>query len=111
MTTYTVQPAAGRVAAIRTEPDEKVGSIYIPEQAKERAQVVKIEAVSNQPDPSSHINPSDLYHVGQLVYVGRWAGSDLWFRNADGSERRYLILRPEEILATLEEVGEAPKEA
>ena len=102
-----VTPAAGRIAAIREEPEEKVGNIYLPDQSKEKAQRVRVVSVSIEPDPSS--GRMTTFRVGDLVYVGRWAGSDVTVRDESSVETRYLILRPEEVLAIIED--DVPKEA
>ena len=86
-----ILPTKGRLLVRRDKIEEKTaGGIIIPEIAKERAQACSIVAVAGDVQD---------YHVGQRVYIGRWGGSNV----APKQEDEILSVRPDEILAILEE--------
>lgn len=90
-----------KIVVFRTElEDEKVGSFYVPDEAKERPQEGKVVAVG----PGRYIG--DQYvpvtvKVGETVLFGKYSGTEVKV-----GDRMFLILREEEILLVFEPVSE-----
>ena len=91
-----IKPLADRVL-IRplNAAEEKVGSIYIPDTAKEKPQEGVIEAVGpgNMKD-GKHV-PLEV-KVGDKVLYGKYSGTEI---KKDGQD--YLIVRESDILAVI----------
>jgi chaperonin GroES len=92
-----VTPLRDRVLVRRLEADEqKVGSIIIPDSAKEKPQQAEVIAVgSGRVLEDGKREPLTL-KAGDKVLVGKWSGADV---KIDGVE--YLILKEDEILGVL----------
>lgn len=89
-----VRPLGDRVLVQRIEDEEeKVGSLYIPDTAKEKPLRAKVLAVGpgRLDDNGKRIAMS--VKVGDTVFIGKYAGSDL---KIGGEE--CVILREEDIL-------------
>ena len=83
-----IKPLADRVVATREEADSKTASgLYLPDNAKEKPVVAKVEAVG--PDVKN-IKKGD-----RIVYKA-YSTTEL---KLDGTE--YLIVKEEDVLATL----------
>ena len=80
------------------EPEEKkVGSIIIPDSAKEKPLTAKVIAVgSGRTLKDGKKVPLDV-KVGDKVLVGKYSGSEV---KLDGNE--YLILKEDEVLGIVE---------
>lgn len=91
-----IKPLADRVLIKPLEEKEdKVGSIYIPETAKEKPQEGTVEAVGpGRTEDGKHV-PLDV-KVGDKVLYGKYAGTEI---KHDGSD--YLIIRESDILAVV----------
>ena len=79
------------------ETEQKVGSIIIPDTAKEKPQQGKVIAAGKgkvQADGS--VSPLDV-KTGDTVLFGKYSGQEI---KLDGEE--YLIMREDEILGVLE---------
>lgn len=90
-----IRPLGDRVLVRRIEQEEeKVGSLYIPDTAKEKPLRAKVLAVGagRLDDKGKRIAMS--VKAGDTVLIGKYAGNDL---NVDGEE--CVILREEDILA------------
>ncbi|MBN1466662.1 co-chaperone GroES [candidate division KSB1 bacterium] len=92
-----IDPLADRVVIKPLEVEEaKVGSIYIPETAKEKPQEGKVLAVG----PGKISDSGDLVKmqvkVGNRVLYGKYSGTEV---TIDGED--YLIMRESDILAVI----------
>jgi chaperonin GroES len=93
-----VRPLHDRVFVKRLEESEsKVGSIIIPDSAKEKPQQADVVGVgSGKLLESGERAPMDV-KAGDRILFGKYSGSEI---KVDGEE--YLILREDEILGVLE---------
>jgi chaperonin GroES len=83
-----VKPLADRVVAVREEAQTKTASgIYLPDNAKEKPVVAKVEAVG--PDVKG-------IKVGDKIVYKEYSTTEL---KIDGIE--YLIVKEEDVLATV----------
>ncbi|MEX0848921.1 MAG: co-chaperone GroES [Candidatus Dependentiae bacterium] len=89
------KPLRDRVLVKRIDEEEKTaGGIIIPDAAKEKAQTGSILAVGSGPkDSEGNYIPLDV-KVGDIVYFGKYAGTEA------GND--HLIIREEEILGIVE---------
>jgi len=80
---------AGKILLEPMEAEEKTASgIIIPDSAKEKPQVAKVVMVGD----SKKDEPMEV-KVGDTVYYGKYAGTDL---NIDGSD--YLLISQSDVL-------------
>lgn len=86
-----VQPLDERVLVEPLEKEEKVGSIIIPDTAKEKPSMGKVVAVGTDEELQKVIK------VGDTVMFGKYAGEEI---KIDG--RKHLIISRSDILATIE---------
>jgi len=93
-----IRPLHDRIVVKRIEQQEqKQGSLYIPDSAKEKPQEGEVVAVGKgKRDDKGEIHPPDV-KVGDRILFGKYSGSDI---KMDGEE--YLIMREDEILGVLE---------
>ncbi|MCB1326969.1 MAG: co-chaperone GroES [Spirochaetales bacterium] len=91
-----IKPLADRVLVSPIEENqEKVGSIIIPDTAKEKPQEGKVEAVGPGKKENGHmIEPT--VKVGDRVLYSKYSGTEV---KQNGQE--YLIVRESDILAIL----------
>lgn len=83
-----IKPLADRVVAIREKAENKTASgLYLPDNAKEKPVVAKVEAVG--PDVKN-------VKKGDRVVYKEYSTTEL---KIDGTE--YLIVKEEDVLATL----------
>ncbi|HPS57114.1 MAG TPA: co-chaperone GroES [Spirochaetota bacterium] len=92
-----IKPIGDRVVVqIIEEEFSKVGSLYVPDTAKERPQRGKIVAVGD-----GHYEGKDLIpmrvKVGDKVLFGKYAGTELKYEDND-----FLILSEHDILAVID---------
>ena len=86
-----IEPLDDRVLVQQLEAeDEKVGSIYIPDSAKEKPQIGEVLAVGTDEDLSKVIKKGD-----KVVYA-KFSGTEI---KLEGSE--YIILKRDDILAKI----------
>ena len=90
-----LKPLADRVLIKRIENEEKTaGGLYIPESAKEKAQMGTVVAVGNgRFGKDGNRVPLDVA-AGQTVYFGKYAGTEA------GDD--HLIIREDEILGIVQ---------
>lgn len=90
-----LQPLADRVLIKLVEHEDKTaGGLYIPDSAKEKAQVGKVVAVGKgRIGKDGERMPLDVT-VGQTVYFGKYAGTE--------AGNGHLIVREDEILGIVE---------
>lgn len=92
-----IKPLGDRVLIEPLEQqEEKIGSIIIPDTAKEKPQEGKVIAVGPGKNENGKIVPLQV-KVGDRVLYGKYAGTEI---KKDGKE--YLIVRESDILAIIE---------
>ena len=92
-----VKPLADRILVKRVEEAEaKVGSIYVPDTAKEKPQQAEVIAVGpgKVSDDGKRI-PLEV-SVGDTVLIGKYSGTDVKLDGVD-----HLIIREDDVLAIL----------
>ena len=87
-----IKPLADRVLVLPTAAEEKVGSIIIPDTAKEKPLRGKIVAAGKGTKDEEMI-----LKEGDEVLYGKYAGTEL---ELDGE--KYLIMRQSDVLAVIE---------
>jgi chaperonin GroES len=91
------KPLGDRVLVKPLEKEEKVGSIIIPDTAKEKPQEGKIEAVGPGKIDDSGKNIAMNVKKGDTVLYGKYSGTEV---KIDGKE--YLIMHEDDILGIVE---------
>ena len=92
------RPLHDRVLVRRLEESEsKVGSIVIPDSAKEKPQQADVVAVGNGKLLEGGARADIEVKAGDRILFGKYSGSEI---KVGGEE--YLILREDEILAVLD---------
>lgn len=86
-----VQPLDERVLVEPVEEEEKVGSIIIPDTAKEKPSMGKIIAVGTDEEVQK------LLKVGDKVIFGKYAGEEIKIEG-----KKHLIIQKSDILAKVE---------
>lgn len=93
----SIKPLQDRVLIEPLEQkEEKIGSIIIPDTAKEKPQEGKVIAVGPGRQENGKVIPVQV-KVGDRVLYGKYAGTEI---KKDGKE--YLIVRESDILAVIE---------
>lgn len=91
------RPLHDRVLVRRIEEDEKVGSIIIPDSAKEKPSQGKIVAVgSGARNESGQIVALDV-KAGDTILFGKWSGTEV---KVDGED--LLIMKESDVLGIVE---------
>lgn len=91
------RPLHDRVLVSRTEEDEKVGSIIIPDTAKEKPQQGEVLAVGpGARGEDGKVIPLDV-KKGDKILFGKWSGTEV---KIDGKE--LLIMKESDILGIVE---------
>jgi chaperonin GroES len=87
----------------RVEAEEqRIGSIIIPDSAREKPQTAKVIAVGKgRVSDKGEVVPLDV-KAGEYVLIGKYAGTEI---KLDGEE--FLIIREEEVLGVADGVPEA----
>jgi chaperonin GroES len=100
--TVNITPLHDRVLVRRLEEQEVAkGGIIIPDTAKEKPQEGQVMAVGLGKVEKGHRVPVDV-KVGDRILFGKYTGSEIKIE-----EQEYLILREDEILATVGEIAKA----
>jgi chaperonin GroES len=95
--TTTLRPLHDRVLVQRLADDtEKVGSIIIPDSAKEKPQEGKVIAVGNGRVTDEGTRLPLAVKAGDRILFGKYSGSEV---KLDGQE--YLIMKEEDVLGVL----------
>jgi len=84
-----VTPLWNNILCAREQEEKYVGSLIIPDTAKEKPMGARVLAIG--PDV-------EAVSIGQFVLVGRFAGAEVRFRNDD-----YVVLRETEVLGIVNE--------
>ncbi len=85
-----VQPLDDRVLVLPVEIEEKVGSIIIPDTAKEKPIVGEVKAVGTDEDLK------ELIKIGDKVVFGKYAGEEI---KVDGE--KHLLISRSDLLAKI----------
>ncbi len=98
-TKVKIKPLADRVVVERIEEEEvKKGGIIIPDTAKEKPQKGKVIAVGpGRKTDDGKVIPVDVKE-GDVVIFSKYAGTEI-----EIGDKKYLIMREDEILGILEE--------
>jgi chaperonin GroES len=93
-----IKPIKDHIVVQRIEDEEKkVGSIIIPDSAKEKPMTAQVIAVgSGKVLKDGKKLPLEV-KVGDRVLIGKYSGSEIKLDNVD-----YLILREDEVLGIIE---------
>lgn len=84
-----LKPLKDRVVVSYTEePDKTAGGLYVPDSAKEKPQIGKVEAIGSE--------VKDL-KAGDMVLFDKYSGSKVKV-----DEQEQLVIKEEEILAIVE---------
>ncbi|MDM7914253.1 MAG: co-chaperone GroES [Candidatus Eisenbacteria bacterium] len=92
----TIKPIGDRVLVRFVEADEKVGSIVIPDTAKEKPQQGIVEAVGDGKMTEKGLRLPMQVKIGDRVVFGRYAGTEVRL-----GDQQFMVLRETEILAVL----------
>lgn len=93
----------GKVAIQLDPPDEKIGSIYVPDSAKDNCNLGTVVAVSNRGFWTGSVLQQPCVKVGDRVLIGRYTGIDLKYHDLD-----LKIVNHNDVLAVLPPDTEAP---
>lgn len=85
-----IQPLDDRVLVLPMDKEEKVGSIIIPDTAKEKPVIGEVKAVGTDDELK------DLIKVGDKVVFGKYAGEEI---KVDGE--RHLLISRSDLLAKI----------
>jgi chaperonin GroES len=93
-----IRPLYDRIVVKRIEKqEEKLGSLFIPDSAKEKPQEAEVIAVGKgKRSDDGKLIALDV-QVGNRILFGKYSGSEI---KIDGEE--YLIMREDEVLGILE---------
>lgn len=95
--TTNIQPIGNRVLVKRIdETEQKKGSIYIPDTAKEKPQEAIVIAVGTQNYDKHGNNIPFVVAPGDKVFITKYAGTPVKFEDEE-----YLILSSNEIMAII----------
>jgi chaperonin GroES len=90
----SIKPLGDRVVVEpKNEAEEKIGSIFVPDTAKEKPQEGKVTAVGQGKYEDGKLIPLEV-KVGDTVLYGKYSGTEI-----KQSGKDYLIIRESDILA------------
>ena len=101
-----IRPLHDRIVVKRLDEEESTtaGGLIIPDSAKEKPQQGEVVAVGNgKRGDDGKLIALDV-KAGDRILFGKYSGSDI---KIDGNE--YLIMREDEVLGVLENVGKKAK--
>ena len=89
----TVKPLGDRILVKRLEDEDKVGSIIVPDTAKEKSQKAEIVDVGEGiKTDEGKLVPLEV-KKGDKILIGKYAGTDI---KIDGEE--YIIMKQEDVM-------------
>lgn len=88
-----IQPLADRVLVVPAPAEEKIGSIIIPDTAKEKPLKGTIVATGNGTKDEEMI-----IKTGDTVLYGKYAGTEIEFEG-----EKYLMMRQSDVLAIIKD--------
>ena len=89
----TVKPLGDRILVKRLEEEDKVGSIIVPDTAKEKSQKAEVVAVGEGKKTDEGKLVSLEVKKGDQILIGKYAGTDI---KIDGEE--YIIMKQEDVM-------------
>lgn len=89
-----LQPLDDRVLLEPIEEEEKVGSLVIPDTAKEKPMMGIVKAIGNDGDLEGKKPMKDLFKVGDKVLFGKYSGQEVKIGG-----KKHLIVKRDELLA------------
>jgi chaperonin GroES len=89
-----LQPLDDRVLVEPIEEEEKVGSLVIPDTAKEKPMLGIVKAIGYDYDLKEGKPLKDLMKVGDKVLFGKYAGQEFKVNN-----KKHLVIKREDLLA------------
>ncbi len=91
-----IKPIGDRILVELIEEEEKVGSIIVPDTAKEKPQIAKVIAVGEGRRDGKEIIPLTVKE-GDKVLFGKYAGTEVKYQGTE-----YLLLSENDVLAVVE---------
>ena len=92
-----IKPIGDKILVETLKDDmEKVGSLYVPETAKEKPQQGKVIAVGGGKKEGDKVIPMTVKE-GNIVIYGRYSGTEIKYDN-----KEYLIMSENDVLAIIE---------
>ena len=91
-----LQPLDDRVLVEPIDEEEKVGSLVIPDTAKEKPMMGIVKAIGNDFDLEGRKSLKDLIKVGDKVLFGKYAGQEFKIGG-----KKHLIIKREDLLAVV----------
>jgi len=91
-----LQPLDDRVLVEPIDEEEKVGSLVIPDTAKEKPMMGIVKAIGNDFDLEGKKSLKDLMKVGDKVLFGKYAGQEFKIGG-----KKHLIIKREDLLAVV----------
>ena len=89
-----LQPLDDRVLVEPIDEEEKVGSLVIPDTAKEKPMIGIIKAIGNDFDLEGKKSLKELLKVGDKVLFGKYAGQEFKIGG-----KKHLVIKREDLLA------------
>ena len=89
----TVKPLGDRILVKRLEEDDKIGSIIVPDSAKEKSQKAEVIAVGERKKTDEGKLISLEVRKGDKILIGKYAGTDI---KIDGED--YIIMKQEDVM-------------
>lgn len=90
-------PVGDKIIVKRSDPEDKVGSIVLPDGAKEKPRRGKVMAVGEgRRLPNGQLQPVDV-KKGDTIYFQSYAGMEI---QVDGE--KLLVMKEEDVLAVVE---------
>jgi chaperonin GroES len=89
-----LQPLDDRVLVEPIEEEEKVGSLVIPDTAKEKPMIGIIKAIGNDFELEGRKSLKELLKVGDKVLFGKYAGQEFKIGG-----KKHLVIERKELLA------------
>lgn len=89
-----LHPLDDRVLVEPIEEEEKVGSLVIPDTAKEKPMLGIIKAIGNDFEVEGRKSLKELLKVGDKVLFGKYAGQEFKIGG-----KKHLVIKREDLLA------------
>ncbi len=104
---YKISPTPGMIlVSPMPEEDRTASGLYLPGARDNSIFIGKVEAIN---PPVSRVagetDPDDYFKVGDMVLIGKWAGTEVSIRQNVVTEK-YILINEDSILATLTEETE-----
>lgn len=90
-------PLRDQVVLEREKPPEKIGSIFVPEAAKEKPPEARVLAVGPGAIDDSGRRIEPAVKIGDTVLLAKWSGAEV---ELDG--KKVIVVREGEILAIVQ---------